>query len=119
MSSSTARRLAWAAWLLCLLGFAGVLIVDAVTSGPTACELAPGTSIYGEASASLMGTSCSWDVTLEGGDTIRVTDGPSPARAGVAGALVLWGASLLAWSTTADAQHRAAPSQAEQPAHLH
>lgn len=83
-----------ALWLLAAAGLVGWLALEAVLMGPLACELAPGTSIYGEAAWSWLqlGQVCTWELPLsEGG--VDYARGPGLNRWLLVTVLVMWAAS--------------------------
>lgn len=77
-----------AGWALCVLYVLACLVSPSIV-GDAGCELAPGSSVFGEASRSWLppGTTCTYDLS-DYGLPDEVVIGPSPLRlAVVAGAL--------------------------------
>ena len=102
-TSEVTRRLAltrgtigWLVWGVVVAALVGVLVVEASLLGPTSCELAAGSSIYGDASWSWLppGVACRWELDLGAGTPIVVAAGPSWARIGMVVLLAGWAAAL-------------------------
>ena len=92
----------WALWCVVTVGWLVTLALGAVFSSPgLSCELAPGSSIFGQADWRLarLGTVCSYD--LEELD-VRIVDVPR-LRWVVSALLLLWGLSLHGWRRSARA----------------
>jgi hypothetical protein len=85
----------WLVWSAAAAALVGVLVVEALLLGPTSCELAAGSSIYGDATWSWLppGVACRWELEV-GGDTTVITSAPSWARVGMLLLLAGWGAAL-------------------------
>ena len=80
---------AFAAWAASVLLVAAWLVAPSLV-GATACELAPGSSVFGEASRRWLppGTTCTYDLSAYGLPT-DVVDDPSPLRLVVVGAALV------------------------------
>ena len=105
-SGTVGRRLrarpvvAVGSWLLVAVSFIAWLSLDAAIQGPAACELARGTSIYGEATWSWrqLGQVCTWELFDATG--VEFQRGPGFSRWLFTFALVVWGGSLqLMWNS--------------------
>lgn len=85
----------WLAWGVAMAALVGFLVVEAMLLGPTSCELAAGSSIYGDASWSWLppGVACRWELEVGGVPTV-LTSGPSWARVGMVLLLAGWAAAL-------------------------
>jgi hypothetical protein len=92
----TRGTIGWLVWGALAAALVGTLVVEAMLLGPTSCELAAGSSIYGEASWSWLppGVACRWELELGGDVPVVVTSGPSWARMGMALVLAGWAAAL-------------------------
>ena len=86
----------WLVWSAAVAVPVGVLVVEALLLGPTACELAAGSSVYGDATWSWLppGVACRWELEVGGDTSTVVTSGPSWARVGMLLLLVGWGAAI-------------------------
>ncbi|GLU49893.1 hypothetical protein [Nocardiopsis ansamitocini] len=84
------------AWLAATALWLGLLVAEWATSGPTSCDLSPGSSVFGTVSWSWLppGRTCTWVLGLDSGP-VTVVHGPPTARLGTAAVLALWGASLV------------------------
>jgi len=92
------NRAAWAPWTLLTIWAVSTMTVATwwtigLVGSDVGCEFAPGTSLYGESSPSLIppGRTCTWEYA---GDTH--VDGPDPARLLVLGVALAGGAGLIA-----------------------
>lgn len=83
-----------AVWTAALLYVLGCLVAPSLV-GTSSCELAPGSSVFGEASRSWLppGTTCTYDVSSSG-LPVEVVTTPSPLRLVVV-AVVLIGPPVL------------------------
>jgi hypothetical protein len=65
-SRRTRRVAAVGLWSIVVMGFVAWLGVEAALMGPAACELTPGTSIYGESAWSWwqLGQVCTWELPV-------------------------------------------------------
>lgn len=81
-------------WLVAAVGFLAWLGFEAATLGPAACELAPGSSFYGDASWSWLqlGQVCTWE--LFPGTAVEWERGPGLNRWVFVALLTAWFASL-------------------------
>lgn len=81
-------------WLVVAVGFLLWLSFEAATLGPAACELAPGSSFYGDASWSWLqlGQVCTWELLPE--TAVQWERGPGLNRWIFAALLTAWFASL-------------------------
>jgi hypothetical protein len=81
-------------WLIAAVGFLAWLGFEAATLGPAACELAPGSSLYGDASWSWfqLGQVCTWELLPE--IAMELERGPGLNRWIFVVLLTAWFASL-------------------------
>lgn len=88
-------KIAFVVWVVALVGWVCLLGLERATMGPTSCELATGSSIYGDASWSWLppGVRCEWGTEVEG-EPVRIAEDPPVARVGTAIVFLLWGGSL-------------------------
>jgi len=84
-------------WAVASVGWILLIAAERALMGPTSCEYQDGDSYYGEASWTWLppGATCEWHLRIDG-RTVDVIEQPPEARLGVAVALALWGASLIA-----------------------
>lgn len=88
-------------WLIVLVSFVAGLGLEAALMGPVACELAPGTSVYGEAAWSWpqLGQVCSWELPFPDVG-LEYQRGPGFSRWLLVLVLAMWAASLRLLGTT-------------------
>jgi len=81
-------------WMVAAVGFLLWLSFEAATLGPAACEPAPGSSFYGDASWSWLqlGQVCTWESLPD--NAVQWERGPGLARWIVVALLSAWFASL-------------------------
>jgi hypothetical protein len=93
-----------------VVGFVAWLGVEAALMGPAACELAPGTSIYGESAWSWLqlGQVCTWELPVAAGG-LEYERGPGFSRWLLVPVLAMWAASLRLLGTTPALIETAAP----------
>jgi hypothetical protein len=86
-------------WSMVVVGFVAWLGVEAALMGPAACELTPGTSIYGEPAWSWwqLGQVCTWELPDAAGEYER---GPGFSRWLLVVVFAMWAASSRLLDTT-------------------
>jgi hypothetical protein len=84
-----------------VVGFVAWLGVEAALMGPAACELAPGTSIYGESAWSWLqlGQVCTWELPDAAGG-LEYERGPGFSRWLLVAVFAMWAASSRLLGTT-------------------
>lgn len=99
----TALVVCAALWSAAVGGWVGLLAMERVLMGDLSCPISHEVSEYGEATWGWLppGVTCTWrGVSYNGSETV-VVENPPVSRLGIAGALLAWGATIVAlgWST--------------------
>ena len=97
MASEDRRHLlSWLLWSFALGAWSILIAVESVFTTTSACELAPGSSIYGEASWTWMppGRVCEWTLSI-GGSSVSVVSEPPVARLGILVVLIVWAGTIF------------------------
>ncbi len=91
----TGIKVAAAAWLAVCLAWIALLGVEFLLSGSATCELARGSSIYGDATWRWLppGTTCRWSEVIYGSNVV-ITREPPMARVGIGLVLLAWGCTI-------------------------